>query len=594
MDRPEVVLIDSESVVEQYNLLGRIAQDSVVAIDTEGDYFQNKYDPVRGESGFESWNGKMGCFSVACGSLPNHAFVAPLDDSPAPWQLLSALDAREGPTWAWNWKHDGWQLSVRQQADAMILAWILSRRAPGKHPFGLKAQSAHFLGYELTEQDWDSGVPVEERCKDPAFLRYAAEDAWACMHLAIQGLAGLEAEEAALRRWVWDVEFPFVEVLAHMERRGLPLDGSVLREIAAGMEREHTDVAWDWSLRWPETSIASPKALSEKFYGEGLWSTDGIPLLKSGYYQTDEAALLRHAAAGGEGGEAAALKLRYQDLHKNIETYLKPMCGFAEGSSDLRLHCQLKQMGTETGRLSSARPNLQNIPKHSEMGKRIRAAVVQPEGRLFVSADYSQIELRVLAHFAGDGVLADAYRSGADIHQRTADLLGCSRQAAKTINFAKIYGSGPAKQAALIGCTMREASIFMQRYEAAYPEVLRVVQRAVDAARKNGRIRTISRRFRPLPSINAADRKLRGGDERRAGNTPIQGSAADIVKKAMVAAHKASLPMCLQIHDDIMLDVERDEAADAQATLCRIMESAWELRVPLKAESKIGQSWAEV
>ena len=274
-----------------------------------------------------------------------------------------------------------------------------------------------------------------------------------------------------------------------------------------------------------------------------------------------------------------------------------------------RIHATFNQTVAATGRLSAADPNLQNIPIRTAEGRRIRSAFVAERGHLLLSADYSQIELRVLAHLSKDPTLIDTFQRGEDVHDRTGrEIFGAlsavspdeQRRVSKMVNYALLYGKTAFTLAKDIGVPQKEAEQFIQAYFARYPAVRAFIDETIAGARKTGLVRTLLGRLRRLPDLNAKNFQVRMEAERQAMNTPVQGSAADLIKKAMIDLHRALRErgmrsrLILQIHDELLLEVPEGEAEAARALVKDIMEGALELDVPLVADARLGASWADV
>jgi len=274
-----------------------------------------------------------------------------------------------------------------------------------------------------------------------------------------------------------------------------------------------------------------------------------------------------------------------------------------------RIHATFNQTVAATGRLSVENPNLQNIPIRTVEGRRIREAFVAERGHLLLSADYSQIELRVLAHLSKDPTLIDTFRRGEDVHDRTArEIFGPlsavspdeQRRVSKMVNYALLYGKTAFTLAKDIGVSQKEAEQFIQAYFARYPAVRQFIDDTIARARETGMVRTLLGRLRRLPDLNARNFQVRAEAERQAMNTPVQGSAADLIKKAMIDLHRElrrrnmKSQLILQIHDELLLEVPEAEAETARTMVREVMESALELDVPLVADARLGSTWAEV
>jgi len=274
-----------------------------------------------------------------------------------------------------------------------------------------------------------------------------------------------------------------------------------------------------------------------------------------------------------------------------------------------RVHASFQQTIAATGRLSMTEPNLQNVPIRTPTGRRVREAFVAEAGHLLLSADYSQIELRVLAHLSRDATLIDTFVRGEDVHDRTGrEIFGPfspvpadeQRRVSKMVNYALLYGKSAFTLAKDIGVTREQAEQFVQAYFARYPSVRRFLEETVERARETGVVRTLLGRLRRLPDLRSPNYQMRAEAERQALNMPVQGSAADLIKKAMIDLHAAlrreglRSRLILQIHDELLLEVPEAEAEQARALVKRVMEGALALEVPLVADARLGSSWAEV
>jgi DNA polymerase-1 len=300
--------------------------------------------------------------------------------------------------------------------------------------------------------------------------------------------------------------------------------------------------------------------------------------------------------------------LEFREIAKLKSTYVDALPKLIDPNSG-RLHTRLSQTVAATGRLSSSDPNLQNIPVRTELGRQIRAAFIAEPGWTLLSADYSQIELRVMAHFSEDPVLLEAFRSGQDIHSRTAqEVFGVGalaqtaehRRAAKVINFGIIYGLSPFGLAQNLGIDQKEAARFIAAYFERYSGVKRYLDRTLEEVRRTGFTRTLLGRRRPIPEITSPQFNLRNLAERTALNTPLQGTAADIIKLAMIAIHrqldeqKLRSRMILQVHDELLFEVPPEELDRLRAIVRDAMENVYALRVPLVVDIKVGPNWRDM
>ncbi len=409
--------------------------------------------------------------------------------------------------------------------------------------------------------------------------------------------------DGRLRELFDDLETPLIGVLARIERRGMALDRERLSALSteygarleALMDEIHTSAGRAFNIN-------SPNQLREVLFDELGLSTRGIKKGKTGL-STDVDVLTRLA----EDHPLPAKILEYRALSKLKSTYIDAL-PLAVNPATGRLHTTLHQTVAATGRLSSSDPNLQNIPIRGEEGRRIRAAFVAPAGRVLIAADYSQIELRLLAHLSGDPVLQQAFRDGQDIHTRTAaEIFGVlpgtvtadMRRAAKVINFGILYGMGPQRLARDLGISQAEAKRYIESYFDRYPRVREFMDSVLDAARASGFVTTILGRRRPVPELTSGQRGVVQAAERIATNTPLQGSAADIIKLAMLRIDRRLREqgldafMILQVHDELLVEAGTADAAAVRTLVAEEMSGAVELSVPLEVEVGSGATWAE-
>lgn len=484
--------------------------------------------------------------------------------------------------------------------DAMIAHWLLHPNAPShalevivRDELGERVQSYKELLAEGGERGMRE-VPLSRAG------RYAAEDAEVVTRLRRPLTEKLKQNE--LLPLFQEVEIPLIEVLAWMERRGVLLDPEVLREqgkeLEVMLERLKEEL---FALAGCEFNPDSVPQVREVLYGR--LKLPVIARTKTG--PSTDSQVLRDLAAHHE---LPAKLIAYRELEKLRNTYIEKLPRYINPQTG-RIHTSFNQTGTATGRLSSSDPNLQNIPARHEVGVDIRRAFVAPQGRLLLAADYSQIELRILAHLSEDEGLIEAFQKGEDLHRRTAArIFGVPqekvdprmRSVAKRVNFGIVYGISPYGLARDLGISREEAREFIDRFFAAYPKVRQFIRRKVEEAARTGYAVTILGRRRPLPGLASQDKRRQGYDRRNAINTPIQGSAADLMKLAMLRLHRlwqeGRLPadMILQIHDELIFEVDQDTAEEAATLVREAMEGVWELRVPLKVDVKLGSNWGEL
>ena len=409
-----------------------------------------------------------------------------------------------------------------------------------------------------------------------------------------------QLQKTGLENLFTSLEQPLVAVLARMERRGIRIDlhafSSFLNEVQTRLATLQTSIFKHAGM---EFNIRSSQQLAEILF-------DRLELAS------------KRKTAGGQLSTASEVleKLRgkhpiiadileFRSLEKMRSTYLEPLPRLVDEHQ--RLHSHFNQMATATGRLSSSSPNLQNIPIRGEMGERMRACFIARQGCLLVGADYSQIELRVLAHFSGEENLLSAFRQEQDIHARTAAILNqkevseissAERRNAKTINFGLLYGMGPQKLARELAISLQEAREFIAIYFEQLPGIRQFYEQVETTVRKQGYVTTLAGRRRLLSGIHSRNQNLAQQARRMAINTVVQGSAADIIKMAMLAVEndqdlkKMRAELILQVHDELLLEVPQEHAETAQKRLRQLMENVYTLRAPLRTDSAIGQNWA--
>ena len=404
----------------------------------------------------------------------------------------------------------------------------------------------------------------------------------------------------AMERLFYELEMPLAEVLAEMELAGIRIDvaalGALSAELGAALGRLIAEI---YALAGSEFNVNSPPQLRTVLFERLGISPRGVRRGKTGL-STDVDVLTRLA----EQHPLPAKVLEYRALAKLKSTYVDALPALVDPATG-RLHTSFNQTVAATGRLSSSDPNLQNIPIRSEEGRRIRAAFVAAPGHRLVSADYSQIELRVLAHLSGDRALIDAFAAGEDIHARTAAEVFADRppaegrRLAKVMNYGIVYGMGAARAAREIGVSQAEAAAYIDRYLGRYPGVRAFIDSTVAEARARGYVTTVLGRRRYLPELGARDPAVRQFAERAATNTPIQGSAADLIKLAMLevrrrlAAAGGGARLLLQVHDELVLEVPADRLAAVESAVREAMEHVYPLRVPLEVDVRHGATWAE-
>src|SRR3990167_3227392 len=428
---------------------------------------------------------------------------------------------------------------------------------------------------------------------------YSCEDADVAMLLS-EKLAR-ELEELNLIRVYRDIELRFIEVLARIEINGVKVDADRLKELSKEFEAGLKDiekvifeeVGYEFNLNSPlqlrQVLFETLRLPQKKLTKTGESSTDVEVLNDLSKFHPVPEKVLEHRTL-------SKLKSTYVDA---LPRLINPRTG--------RLHTSFNPVGSSTGRLSSSDPNLQNIPIKTAQGRRIREAFIPEEGFIMLSADYSQIELRLLAHFSGDESLVEAFMTGSDIHSRTAaEIFGVTpdlvtpdmRRLAKNINFGIIYGISAFGLAKQLGTSVSIAKSYIDEYFKRYGKVRDYIEKSISDAKSKGYAETLLGRRRPIPELASDDRNRKGFGERTAMNTPIQGSAADIINIAMIRIHERlasgfKTRMILQVHDELLFEVPQDELHEISRMVKDEMEGAWDLRVPIVAEIGTGRNWAE-
>jgi DNA polymerase-1 len=567
----------------------------------------------------DAWNARPIGISLAL--KPKEGFYVPVaphqgvytqEDGPAPFldpakvrELLAALLRNPAMTIAaHNAKFDykvsrGWGIPRWNCKiwDTMVAAWLVD---PERNNYSLDSLAAYHLGYHDTLA-YNDVVP-----KGSAFdavsletaTRYSAEDVDICLRVRQYLMPALN--EGKARELFDNLEMPLLPILAEMEGEGITIEPRVLKDYGEELGSELARVEQEtFTLVGHEFNLNSPKQLQEVLFTERK--------LKSGKktktgYSTDMAVLEELARED----PVPALILRHRTLSKLKSTYVDTLADQADVQG--RLHTNFIQTGTATGRLSSKEPNLQNIPIRDEKGRRIREAFIARPGNLLISADYSQIELVILAHLSGDQNLVASFREGKDVHARTAALIfgvdedkveSGQRRIAKTINFGVMYGMSAFRLANELEITRTEAAAFISAYFKTYAGVSNFISELISKTEAAGYASTILGRRRYIPAINSRNKTEKAAAERVAVNTPIQGSAADIVKTAMIKVDKAltaagsPAKLLLQVHDELILECPK-AAADAAATLVReVMEGAVSLSIPLRVHVETGKRWGD-
>ena len=462
----------------------------------------------------------------------------------------------------------------------------------------LKYKTIHIdelIGAKGKNQGSMRDVPLDK------ITNYAAEDA--DITLRLRGVLEPQIEEMGLRELFYDVEMPLVRVLANMERVGVIIDDFALAQssgvMTAEMQRIERNIR---EISGENINLSSPKQVGELLF-DVLKISDKARKTSKGQYVTDEETLEGLRAKHPVVGEI----LEYRGVKKLLSTYIDALPKLINGRTG-RVHTSFNQTVTATGRLSSSNPNLQNIPIRDEQGKEIRKAFIASEGYLFMSADYSQVELRLMAHLSQDENMLAAFNADHDIHAATAaniykvpieEVTSDMRRKAKTANFGIIYGISTFGLSERLGVSRAEAKELIDGYFMSFPGVKDYIDTTIENARRDGYVETLLHRRRYLPDINSKNANVRGYAERNAVNAPIQGTAADIIKIAMVRIadrlkrEGLKTEMLLQVHDELNFNVPMEEVERVKVLVREAMEGAMELSVPLRVDIGVGKNWLE-
>ena len=463
--------------------------------------------------------------------------------------------------------------------DVMVAAYLLE---PSQADYSLEAIAFRYLSLIL---------------KEPALLTCGE------LILKLYDILKKELDDKSLRELFYNVEMPLVEVLATMEKNGIKLDENTLAELSLQTDSKLENIKKEiFSYTEMEFNLNSPKQLREILFGKLK-----LPIIKKTKTgpSTDEEVL----RALSEKHRFPLLLLEYRQLMKLKSTYIEPFLNLLQTSKG-KIHAYFSQVSTETGRLACSHPNLQNLPVKTEVGRLIRKAIVSfKQDSWLVSADYSQIELRILAHFSQDPLLLELFHKDCDVHKITASsLYGIDekdvdekmRDVAKRINFGIIYGLSPYGLAQELGISFEEAEAFISAYFLRYPKVKEFIQNQIELAQKNGFVSTLLGRRRFIFNINSPNPNLRNLAYRQVINTPIQGTAADLIKAAMIRIHRIvkelrlKVSLILQIHDELLFDVEEKDLTAAIPLIKENMENILKFSVPIKTVIKRGKNWLEM
>ncbi len=486
--------------------------------------------------------------------------------------------------------------------DTLLASYCLN---PSRFSHSLKQLSLDLLGESMTAIDELLGKGAKQITMDQVDVskaaQYAGADAEVVLRLKKQMLPQLK--EKKLDALFFDVEMPLLTILADMEKTGIQIDLNYLRGLQQTFKQDIAALENEmFKMAGHALNLNSPKQLSVLLFEE--MKLPVIRKTKTGF-STDEEVLRQLS----KQHPLPAKLLEYRELSKLKSTYIDALLMQTQEDTG-RVHSSFNQAITATGRLSSSDPNLQNIPIRSEHGRLIRKSFVPAKGFVFLSADYSQIDLRVLAHVSKDPALGQAFHRGEDVHSATAreifDLAPSQnvdeeqRRVAKSVNFGIVYGQTSFGLSQQLGIPMAQAQDYIDKYFLRYAGIQKWVQATLDKARQDGYVTTLLNRIRYLPDIQSSNKAVRGFSERTAMNTPIQGTSADIIKVAMrdvaqmIQTKKWSTRMLLQVHDDLLFEVPEKELEKAAPLIREKMEKALTLDVPVAVDLKTGKNWAEM
>ena len=487
------------------------------------------------------------------------------------------------------------------QSDAMIASYCLD---PGRRQHDLETLALEEFARKLISRDEICGKGRNEIPFSAVEPRHAADYAGQRVDLALQLEERLSRElgDYGLKNLFDEIEMPLMPVLAGMELAGVAIDRPFFDRMGDKLDRELSLVEDEiYKLAHREFNINSPLQLREILFDELQ-----LPVKKrTKTGPSTDVEVLEELAA--EGHDIPRLLIEFRELAKLKSTYVDALPVLADPQTD-RIHTTFNQTVTSTGRLSSSDPNLQNIPIRTPLGAEIRKGFVPAAGWTFIGADYSQIELRILAHLSGDPAFVDAFRSGRDVHRETASIIfgaatesvtPAMRGQAKTVNFATIYGQGPLALARQLGISVASAREFIENYFTRFPAIREYLDNQVERARELGYVETLVGRRRYIPELHSKNPSIRGFGERVATNSPIQGSAADLIKLAMIRIHREmsgqqlQARMILQVHDELLFEAPPQEVDTVNVLVKSEMEGAIALEVPIAVDIGVGPNWYE-
>ncbi|MDR3178177.1 MAG: DNA polymerase I [Campylobacteraceae bacterium] len=584
----EAILLDTKDKL--FEIINKIPQSALLAFDTETDSLDSRNANIVGFS-FCFEEDRAYYVPIAHFYLGVGGQVDKEDAKSALLLLFKHKIIGQNIKFDMNVISNNFNMDIDIYADTMLMAWLLD----SEYSVSMDSLAKRLLNYTtvkfsdiIQKNSTFANVDIKTACD------YSAEDAWVTLKLFHKLKELLEPKLLEIAR---NVEFLFIEVLRDMENEGIKVDTEYLKNLLRKSDNAVAELTREiYDLCGREFNINSPQQMGVILFEHlGLKSSKKT---KIGGYSTEENVL---SELINEHPVIEKL-LEYRELFKLKSTYIEPLLKLGLSDKNSRIHTSFLQTGTSTGRLSSKEPNLQNIPVRTELGKEVRTAFVAKEGFKLVGIDYSQIELRLLAHFSLDKALVDAFMDDKDIHSETAlKLFGENaknmRSVAKSINFGLLYGMGARKLAQTIGVSQDEAKGYIESYFASFPTVKTYLASIEDGARKEGFIRTILGRKRNFDFAAASAFQI-ANYNREAINAVFQGSAADLIKLAMLKIKNSILgddaKLLLQIHDELIFEVKDEKALDFSKQASEIMENIYKLNVPLKTTISIGDNWGEL
>jgi DNA polymerase-1 len=583
----EAILLDSREKL--FEVVDKIPQSALLAFDTETNSLDSRNADIIGFS-FCFEEDRAYYVPIAHFYLGVGEQVSKSDAKEALRKLFERKIIGQNIKFDMNVISNNFDLKIDIYADTMIMAWLLS----SEYSVSMDSLAKRLLNYTtvkfseiVQKKSTFADVDIKTACD------YAAEDAWVTLKLFHKLKDLLEPKLLEIAR---HVEFLFIEILRDMENEGIKVDTDYLSKLLQKSESAIGELTKEiYKLCDREFNINSPQQM-----GNILFEHLGLKAYKKTKigYSTDENVLSELV----KEHPVVEKLLEYRELYKLKSTYIEPLLKLGLSDKNSRVRTSFLQTGTSTGRLSSKEPNLQNIPVRTELGKEVRAAFIAKEGFKLIGIDYSQIELRLLAHFSLDEALVNAFMGDKDIHFETAvKLFGenakSMRNVAKSINFGLLYGMGARKLAQTINVSQTEAKGYIDSYFASFPTVKTYLASIDVGARRDGFIRTILGRKRNFDFASASALQV-ANYGREAINAVFQGSAADLIKLAMLKIKNSILKddakLLLQIHDELIFETKSENALDFAKQASEIMENIWKLNVPLKTTVSIGNNWGEL